>query len=234
MGDTRILIDAGISMRAIDTELKKAGSALADIDAIFITHEHSDHVRGLPIITKHSGIPVHVNTLSAPYVKCEEKNIVRHSDVFECSVGDFDVTAFHTPHDSNGSVGYIIKTYGHTLGIATDLGHMPYYITQLLAGCDDVILESNHDISLLENGPYPIYLKERIMSDYGHLSNDVCAECAAEIASNGVKAILLAHLSDENNRPQIALNRVAAELARKRITKTAVKTANKNILTKLC
>lgn len=233
-GDTRILIDAGMSMKATEIELQKLGTSLKQINAIFITHEHSDHVKGLQVITNKYTIPVHTSELSAPYFECTQNNLIIHTPVYKHSFGDVDVQSFLTPHDSHGSVGYIIKTYEHTIGVATDMGYVPNDVMNELAQCDSVVLESNHDQVMLENGTYPVSLKKRILSNKGHLSNQACADCAALIAGNGVKNIMLAHLSDENNRPNIALITTATELARKNLSRTVIKVANRSSITKLC
>ena len=234
-GDTRILIDAGMSAKQLECELNSLKTSLDQINAIFITHEHTDHTKGLPIICKRHNIQVHISELSAPHIKCgDEAYIITHKPIYSCLMEDMEINSFATPHDSHGSIGYIIKTYGHTVGIATDLGYVPEYIREKLASCDSVILESNHDIEMLEQGPYPYMLKERILSNRGHLSNQACADCAALIAENGVKNIMLAHLSDVNNRPEIAMITTAAELARRGISGVFLKTAAKNQATKLC
>ena len=234
IGDTRILIDAGMSMKATEMELQKVGASLKQIDGIFITHEHSDHVGGLKVITKKHTIPIHVNELSAPYIDCDNRSFMVHKPVFTHTFGDVEVESFVTPHDSHGSVGYIIKTDNYTVGVATDMGYVTSDVLNKLAGCDSVVLESNHDQIMLESGTYPVSLKKRILSDKGHLSNQACAECAALIAGNGVKNIMLAHLSDENNRPNIAMITTATELARKNLSRTIIKVANRNSITKLC
>jgi len=234
IGDTRILIDAGMSMKAAETELQKIGASLKQIDGIFITHEHSDHVKGLQVITKKHTIPIHVSELSAPHIDCDTRSFIVHKPVFTHSFGSVEVESFVTPHDSRGSVGYLIKTDNYTFGLATDMGYVTSDVLNKLAECDSVVLESNHDRIMLESGSYPMSLKKRILSNKGHLSNDACAECAALIAGNGVKHIMLAHLSDENNRPNIALITTATEMARKNLSRTVIKVANRNSITKLC
>ena len=234
LGDTRILIDAGMSMKATEFELQKAGTSLKNIDGIFITHEHSDHVKGLAVITKKHTIPIHVNELSAPYIDCDRNSFIIHKPVFTHIMGNVEVESFITPHDSRGSVGYIIRTDNYTVGVATDMGYVPSDVLDKLAGCDSVVLESNHDQTMLECCTYPLSLKKRILSNKGHLSNTACADCAALIAGNGVKHIMLAHLSDENNRPDIAIITTAAQLARKNLSRTVIKVANRNSITKLC
>jgi len=223
-----------MSLRATETELHKIGANMAQINAIFITHEHSDHIKGLPIITKkHFNLKIHISELSARYLSPVE-NFVIHTPTFSCAVGDMEISSFITPHDSHGSVGYIIKTDDHTVGIATDLGYVPNSVMDKLASCTSVILESNHDEEMLIEGPYPQSLKERILSKKGHLSNQACADCSAVLAKNGVRNIMLAHLSEENNRPSIAMITTAAELARKGVSKIYLKVADRNSLTKLC
>ena len=236
LGNIRILVDAGMSMKATETELQKVGTSLKNIDGIFITHEHSDHVKGLPIITKKHTIPIHVSELSAPYITpdCNQSSFIIHKPVFSHYIGDVEVESFITPHDSHGSVGYIIRTDNYAVGVATDMGCVPPDVLNKLAECDSVVLESNHDQTMLECGTYPLSLKKRILSSKGHLSNNDCADCAALIAGNGVKHIMLAHLSDENNRPDIAIITTATQLARKNLSRTVIKVANRNSITKLC
>jgi Metal-dependent hydrolases of the beta-lactamase superfamily I len=234
LGDTRILIDAGMSMKATEIELQKLGTSLKQINGIFITHEHSDHVKGLAVITKKHIIPIHVNELSAPYIECNQNSVIIHKPVFTHTIGNVEIESFITPHDSHGSVGYIVKTDNYTVGVATDMGYVTSDVLNKLAECNSVVLESNHDRTMLEYGTYPLSLKKRILSNKGHLSNKDCADCAALIAGNGVKHIMLAHLSDENNRPDIAMITTATELARKNLSRTVIKVANRNTITKLC
>jgi len=223
-----------MSLRATNTELLKVGANMSQINAIFITHEHSDHIKGLPMITKKFyNIKIHINEQSARYLSSEESFVI-HKPTYICTVGDMEVSSFVTPHDSHGSVGYLVKTDGHTVGVATDLGHVPDSVMEKLAECTSVILESNHDEEMLIEGPYPQSLKERILSKKGHLSNQACADCAAVIAKNGVQNIMLAHLSEENNRPSIAMITTASELARKGVSRTVLKVADRYSLTKLC
>lgn len=231
---TRILVDAGISCRATDVALKTLGTSVAELDAVFITHEHTDHVRGLYQITKKNPLTVHIAEPSAEGVTTAGGETIVHPPLFEVKLGELEISSFVTPHDSKCSVGYIIKTEGHTVGIATDFGVMTDTIAQRLAECDSVILESNHDVAMLESGSYPYFLKQRILSRHGHLSNADCADCAVLLAKAGVKRLLLAHLSEENNRPQLALTETANALSRCGITGISLSVAGRNNIVRLC
>lgn len=212
LGDTGLLIDAGISCKRITDALRSLGSELADIQAIFVTHEHSDHVSALETISKKHHIPIHMTEQSARAFLCSPKTehaaemILTHPPHFTVKVGALEVRSFVTPHDSAGSVGYIVTdgTPEHTLALATDIGCITDEISDALIGVENVILESNHDENMLLCGSYPYDLKRRILSDHGHLSNDCAAAFVCRLAASGTKRILLAHLSEENNLPELA------------------------------
>ena len=209
-GADEILIDAGRSMRALTSALTSVGGDIERIKAIFITHEHSDHVSALEMLSKKFRIPIHITEDSArkvlattSYVK---NNIVCHSPLFEEKIGSITVRSFPTPHDSDMSVGYTIGLpSGEKIGYATDIGHITDAIRENLLGSAAVVIESNHDIGMLQNGPYPAWLKVRIGSPRGHLSNADCASFIPELVASGAKDILLAHLSGENNTLTAAL-----------------------------
>ena len=211
VGADEILIDAGRSLRALTSALNSIGSDIARIKAIFITHEHSDHVSALEMLSKKYRIPIHITEQSAQkliattsYVK---NNIICHSPIFEEKIGGITVHSFPTPHDSDMSVGYTVGLpSGEKIGFATDIGHITDEIRENLLGSAAVVLEANHDINMLQNGPYPAWLKVRIGSAHGHLSNADCAAFLPELIASGTKDILLAHLSGENNTPDIALS----------------------------
>ncbi|MBR2353259.1 MAG: MBL fold metallo-hydrolase [Clostridia bacterium] len=214
MADTAILIDAGKSARALCNALKAIGTDVSEIRAIFVTHDHHDHVSALEILSKKHEIPIHMTEQSATlYDRYPDSPIhhrlVRHTPFFSVEVGPLRVTSFPTPHDSRMSVGYRIECEGealfHRVGVATDIGYVTEEIRQGLLGCEAVVLESNHDVDMLMNGPYPYDLKQRIRSKRGHLSNHDSAMLSAELAEKGTRAFLLAHLSEENNEPSLAL-----------------------------
>ncbi len=210
-GDDEILVDAGVSCKMLKDSLAFIGTDLSKIKAIFITHEHNDHIKGLEVISKKFGIPVYINH--------ESLNNIEKPSAFDAisqvacvknagesvDVGEIHADLFKTPHDSFGSVGYRFTfSDGVSLGYATDIGYITKGIASSLFGCHTVVLESNHDVQMLKNGPYPYYLKERILSDKGHLSNNACAAFVPFLYQHGTKKVILAHLSEHNNTPHLA------------------------------
>jgi len=214
-GKDAILVDAGKSAKAVETALKSLGADLSEVKAIFVTHEHCDHVAALPVIARKYGIPIHILSATAYEMKEVPATAVLHEGLFEESVGAITVNAFYTPHDSVRSVGYTICCGGHRFGIATDMGVIARNVVEALAGCDCAMIESNYDEDMLRDGPYPWHLKERIASTRGHLSNKNGALLAAILAHSGTGRIVLGHLSAENNDPEIALQAAADELKRR-------------------
>ena len=215
--NTRLLFDAGRSERAISTSLASLGESLDRISAIFITHEHSDHTSALEVISKKHSIPVHMTAPSyCGYVRADtflEKCACVHDVCYKERVGELNIRSFPIPHDASQNVGYVIESpEGEKFGIATDIGHLTDEIVSSLLSCRKVIIESNHDINMLKNGPYPSFLKARILSDEGHLSNEACAKLACTLAGGGVENITLAHLSRENNTPELAYNQTKRAL----------------------
>ena len=210
-GNDEVLIDAGVSCKMLRTALNSIGTDLQNIKAVFVTHEHSDHIKGLEIISKNFGIPVYINQKSldaiekpSAYTLIKENACIKNAGEY-ADVGEIHADIFKTPHDSFGSVGYRFTfSDGVSLGYATDMGYVTKSIASSLFGCDTVLLESNHDIQMLKNGPYPYYLKERILSAKGHLSNADCAAFIPFLYKNGTKKVILSHLSEHNNTPYIA------------------------------
>lgn len=210
---SKLLIDCGVSARCIEKALQELGFSLSDINAIFVTHEHSDHTKGLETISKHYHIPIHMQEKSARAMISDPSSAILPSlylyrGEFSVRVGDFSVSAFQTPHDSAASVGYIIEADGKKLGFATDMGCILPSVRDALSGCDASAIEANYDLSMLALGPYPFYLKERIRSEEGHLSNVAAGELIHSLAESGTKSFLLGHLSKENNTPALALDTV--------------------------
>ena len=219
----RILIDAGKCARTLTASLKHIGVDMDSIDAIFITHDHTDHVAALEVLAKKHPKPVHILYKSAlryrtiqPEALCKCFRMYEQAP-FTAKVGEVTVTAFETPHDSRASVGYRFEfPDGEQIirvGYATDIGHVSQTLREGLTGCEAIALESNHDVDMLMDGPYPYDLKLRIRGKRGHLSNRECADLAAELAGQGTTHFLLAHLSEENNHPDIAFDETNSALA---------------------
>ena len=211
-GNTKLLIDAGKSMRTVKTALAQVGSDLSEIDAILITHAHSDHTKGIPVISRSFNMPIHLTKETAEQLICkgdvEYARFCVHKERESIELGDIKIHSFVTPHDCNGSVGYIIESPGeYRFGICTDTGCISKEMVSELSICDGVIIESNYDEKMLKEGPYPYYLKRRIEANTGHLSNTKAAQLCCMLANAGVKKIMLAHLSKENNLPELALKK---------------------------
>ncbi len=232
--DTKILVDAGVSMAKITTSLSKVNTEPSEIDAVLITHEHSDHISGLNVFCKKHSPHIYANSKTLEKIR---ENIIASSDFLHpvdigkpFPVGSMTVKAFSTPHDSISSVGYVIESDGKKYGVATDTGTITQSMLSSLASCEAVLIEANHDEDMLKSGPYPYYLKKRILSDKGHLSNDKCAWFATQLAIWGTKKIMLGHLSEKNNTSELAyetvgkmLNANGFELDRDVILKVAKK-----------
>ena len=214
--NTEILIDAGKPCRTIEKALLSLGTSLKNIEGIFITHEHSDHTGGLEIISKKYQIPVYITSPSYDsYVRGGSflQRVAKPQPIiYDKAIGDISVSSFPVPHDSAQNVGYIVKSGKTTFGIATDIGHLTDTLREKLSCCSKVIIEANHDLQMIKSGPYPQILKDRILSDNGHLSNESCAEFCAFLCENGVGEITLAHLSPENNFPRLAYETVKERL----------------------
>lgn len=221
-GETSVLIDAGRSCRALTAALLKAGSAPERLAAIFLTHEHRDHTAALEVFLSHHPMPVYVAGASAERLLSRGGEALRACAVpmpplFTVSVGELTLSSFPTSHDSAYSVGYRIAISAEDgvrfVGYATDLGVVTPAVEEGLLGCEAVVIEANHDEEMLMTGPYPAELKRRIASRHGHLSNSDCAVLAARLAAAGTSRFLLAHLSEINNTPDLALGEVCAALA---------------------
>ena len=215
-GNTEILIDAGISAKCICDKLNAMGTDISNIKAIFITHEHIDHVKGLAVLSRKHPIPIHMTEPSAVeylFKYPDTLNIVEHEVAYTCKVGEITVKSFFSSHDSIACVGYTFETADDKFGLATDLGYIHRAAVEALIDCRSVVLESNYDDKKLENGSYPQILKDRIRSEKGHLSNYDCAAFARYLAENGTRNFMLGHLSEENNTPEIAFNITSRALA---------------------
>ena len=206
----RLLFDAGISGRQAEHRLAAAGRDIRDVDALVISHDHSDHARAMGIYQRKYGLPIHVtpDTLAAARWKM---NLGRLADVRYFSAGntlrfgDVCVHTIPTPHDAVDGVGFVIDDGVHRLGILTDLGHVFDELDEILPQLDAVIIESNHDLDMLAGSFYPESVKRRIRSHEGHLSNHDAAELLSRAAPDHLKWACLAHLSEESNTPELAI-----------------------------
>lgn len=216
-GGTHILVDAGISARRITAALSSLGLTPGDIAGVLVTHEHSDHTAGLATLTKQYRLPLYASggTAGALCAKIPHAADVLHllprQGVF--TLGDVQVTVFPTSHDAAESIDFRFDCGGAALGVLTDTGCVTPEAEQALQGVDLLVLESNHDEDWLLSGPYPYYLKQRILGNRGHLSNDAAAALAQRMASAGTRQFVLAHLSRENNTPERARQTMARALA---------------------
>ena len=204
-----ILVDAGVSGKKIIDALASINVDIENISAILITHEHSDHIKALPVLLKKVTCPVYGTAPVLEYISRNLK-ISAHTALVPLedkplALHDLEVRAFSTPHDSVGSVGYQFQTHDDKLlAVATDLGHMTEEIMSFLLPCKAILLESNYDDGMLMCSSYPYILKRRIASSMGHLSNTDCASAAVRLAQNGVEHLILGHLSQNNNLPALA------------------------------
>lgn len=212
-----VLIDAGVSAKQITLKLDCIGVNPVDIGAIFVTHEHSDHVRGLRVFASKHKIPVYatsgtVEALIASGVANGSFPVIPvGADGVE--VNGQLIVPFRTSHDSAQSCGYVVKTSDdRKIAVATDTGFITNETNEAVKGCDLILAESNHDIGMLRNGPYPYMLKRRILSDVGHLSNIDCSKFVSELVENGTTRVILGHLSKENNIPELAFQTTKSAL----------------------
>lgn len=205
-GETKLLIDCGMSGTRLKAALSDIDVDIADINAVLITHEHSDHIKGLGVIARKYHIPVFATfkTLSSLKNIGEFDDSLKNSITNELEIGNIGIRAFSIPHDAADPVGYNFFIDNTKLSLATDIGKMNDSVFGAIKGSKYVILESNHDVDILKLGSYPYSLKQRILSPYGHLSNEAAADTALRLAETGTEHFMLAHLSRENNLPELA------------------------------
>ena len=219
-GVTHLLIDCGLSRRETFARLETAGVDPKCIDAILVTHEHCDHVSGLPAIAKKLAKPVYLTQGTADSL--EPGKEAQYFRPFQAGaaveIGSFVVQSFSLPHDAADPVGFTIRSSDRKVGICTDLGYMPDSIRYHLQDCDIILLESNHDLEMLKVGPYPWSLKQRVMSRRGHLSNDVVSQFILDDLSPRTRKLVLGHLSEHNNLPALAHMVAAQAIDRRGLT----------------
>ncbi len=218
--NTNLLVDAGISAKRIENGLNGIDIMPDTLQGILITHEHSDHVSGLGILARRYHIPIYATYETARSI-VQIKNLgdipeelfhyIKPNEAFQ--INDINVEPFSTSHDASNPVCYTMQSEGHKVGIATDLGKFDDYIVSKLEDSELLLLEANHDVNMLMVGKYPYYLKQRILGDRGHLSNETSADLISRLISPKLQYIFLAHLSKENNYEELAYETVCCELS---------------------
>lgn len=213
-----ILIDAGISLKRIETGLESLGLGVNDLDGILITHEHADHIGGLGVLLRKYEVPVYLT--EGTYNEIKRKNLLgKVNDEYfqvifpdtEFSLGDIKAESFSVSHDAAQPVVYRVTSNDHSAAVVTDLGVYDKDLAERLCGLDAVLLEANHDVRMLQTGPYPYPTKQRILGEKGHLSNESAARLLCDINSQRLKHVILGHISKINNYVELALETVRTE-----------------------
>jgi len=221
-GSTRVLIDAGASGSQLEKSLRQIGVEPSSLTCLLATHSHADHIKGLGILSRKYDLPIYasvgvwddlikdnkIGRIEPCFIKVFQS--VRADQ--DLDLGDLRARYFSTPHDAYDSVGYVLTDGKNSFGLATDFGHVTPRLRKSLLGCDVVLLEANHDVEMLLNGPYPYLLQQRILSDEGHLSNEAAGRFAVELVKSGVKKLFLGHLSLHNNTQRLAYDAVKEAL----------------------
>ena len=237
---TKILVDCGVSGKKVCEGLESIDKKIEDIDAIIVTHEHSDHVQSLGLISKKYNIPVYANTetwqaMPTQSQKILENNKKTFNNDNDFEIGNLLIHPFSTPHDAANPCGFNIYSEKRKISIATDLGHMDNVILENLKGSSFILLESNYDPEILKVSKYPYILKQRIAGPNGHLSNYTAGKTIGCLIQNDLKTVMLGHLSKENNFPELAYQTVVEELIGQNIdtNEISLSVANRNNPTKI-
>lgn len=216
------MIDAGLSRKETYARLNHIGVSPESIDAILITHEHTDHVSGLPTLARSLKVPVFVSRQTASQIDwtggsaaAPEPRVEYFEAGSRFQIGDFAVQSFSIPHDAADPCGFVVEAGGVRVALAMDLGYIPENVRYHMRDADLTLLESNHDLDMLKVGPYPWPLKQRVMSRKGHLSNDTAADFILESLAQSARTLMLGHLSEQNNHPEIARLVSASALSRR-------------------
>jgi phosphoribosyl 1,2-cyclic phosphodiesterase len=215
-GSTSVLIDAGLSAVEIERRLHSRKLDPRDLDAIVVSHEHSDHIQGVGVLSRRYQLPVYINepTLTAAKAQLGAVNeTVRFHPGMDFCIGDLCLHPFSVSHDASDSVGFTVQDDATKVGIATDLGVATQLVCHHLKGCRLIILEANHDPKMLEEGPYPWHVKQRIQSRLGHLSNEASRDLLGEVSHSGLRHVILAHISETNNESEKALSVVGGAVS---------------------
>jgi len=213
---TSIMMDCGFGLAETEGRLARAGLLPADLNAILVTHEHSDHIGGVARFARKHGVPVWLThgtakVLTDGSLPMALRHYVDPHEAF--AVADIQVTPYFVPHDAYEPVQYVFSDGNARLGVLTDTGSITAHIQETLSGCDALVLECNHDLDMLMNGPYPVSLKRRVAGKFGHLDNMTAASLLSSIDCSRLKHVLAAHLSKQNNLPELATAALAEALS---------------------
>ncbi len=220
--DSGVLVDCGVSGKEILNNLKNIGVCTSAIKAVMVTHEHSDHIRSVGIISRKLGIPIYANintwnSMASLIGEVKQENIRYFAVGEELEIEGIGIRTFSIPHDAADPVGYCFYEGNRKISIATDLGYFSDTVRENISGSDMVMLEANHDVEMLKAGRYPYFLKRRILGNEGHLSNEAAGNAVYELLQTGVREVLLGHLSKENNFPELAYETVKSILEEKKV-----------------
>ncbi|WP_369695468.1 MBL fold metallo-hydrolase [Alkalibaculum bacchi] len=221
-GDTKILIDAGVSGKRIEENLKKIQVNPQELSGLFLSHDHIDHTKGAGVLSRRYNIPIYANSgtwdvASTCLGKIRSENRVVFASDEELILNGLSILPFSISHDAGEPVGFSITNGKNKISIVTDTGEINSSILERIVNSDLAVIESNHDVDMLKAGPYPYPLKRRILGEKGHLSNEVAASAILELVEKGLKKVLLAHLSEENNFPELAFETTSSLLTKNKI-----------------
>ena len=231
---TKLLIDCGLSAKKIEESLKQINSSLSEINAILITHEHSDHVKSLKTICKKYDIPIYANKKThnaiSKTTEITNKKYFLNDEAFD--LGELKIKAFSIPHDAADPVAYNIANANQKISVATDIGHIDKNLINNLTGSTFILLESNYDLEILKHSSYPYNLKQRIAGPFGHLSNDDASEIVNYLNTQNLNNVMFGHLSSENNTPEQAYQTTMNRLLKKDLKNFNLQIANRNEISK--
>jgi phosphoribosyl 1,2-cyclic phosphodiesterase len=217
----RLLIDAGLSCRETYARLAAINEPADGLSAVVISHEHTDHINGLRVLALNGKLPIYISRATCDAVSRDDeiRKKITKFEYFAASekftIGDIEITPFPVPHDAVDPVAFTLDAQGIRISVVTDLGYIPEIVKQRVKGSHVLIFESNHDLEMLKVGPYPWHVKQRVMSRQGHLSNNATADFLTEEFDGAAQALVLAHLSETNNHPEIARLTAAQALAQR-------------------
>ena len=214
---TRLLVDAGFSKKDTFRRLAAAGERTDNFDALIISHEHVDHVNGLKSLALGLKVPIYITGPTREVIQWDPRlkavEIISPGEKF--TIGDIEIAPFSIPHDAVDPIAFTLAAEGVKVGVITDLGYVPELVKQHARGCHCLVFESNHDLDMLKTGPYPWFVKQRVMSRHGHLSNHATAGFLTEDYDGAAEVLVLAHLSDKNNHPGLALHSATEALGQR-------------------